>query len=292
MTQLSATEILFCHNTWQSNSIVKLIKETEQGKWVVTKETPFHPVSHIWPDHPEDKGVLQINNVEYPVLTCQTGAIELSTGELYIGKDIPIKRGEAGWVFVVSHLISKDADIAVENTVELKVDKEYQDSLSRGHSAGHIAYLALNKVLHANYWRKDADRKDELGHYNFNSYAQETSFVTEDHCEDVYRLGKTLRKRGLNSAEMMSDLESIAAQVNQQISVWLALENEVSIECEGKALTDSRYWIADFGIDGVAKLPCGGTHVSSFKEYQEINVQLNAQGEQELLMLTRSTKRV
>ncbi|MDD9178600.1 MULTISPECIES: alanyl-tRNA editing protein [Aliivibrio] len=292
MTQLSATEILFCHNTWQSNSIVKLIKETEQGKWVVTKETPFHPVSHIWPDHPEDKGVLQINNVEYPVLTCQTGAIELSTGELYIGKDIPIKRGEEGWVFVVSHLISKDADIAVENTVELKVDKEYQDSLSRGHSAGHIAYLALNKVLHANYWRKDADRKDELGHYNFNSYAQETSFVTEDHCEDVYRLGKTLRKRGLNSAEMMSDLESIAAQVNQQISVWLALENEVSIECEGKALTDSRYWIADFGIDGVAKLPCGGTHVSSFKEYQEINVQLNAQGEQELLMLTRSTKRV
>ncbi|MCP3697770.1 MAG: alanyl-tRNA editing protein [Aliivibrio sp.] len=292
MTQLSATEILFCHNTWQSNSIVKLIKETEQGKWIVTKETPFHPVSHIWPDHPEDKGLLQINNVEYPVLTCQTGAVELSTGELYIGKDIPIKRGEEGWIFVVSHLISKDADIAVENTVEIKVDKEYQDSLSRGHSAGHIAYLALNKVLHANYWRKDADRKDELGHYNFNSYAQETSFVTEDHCEDVYRLGKTLRKRGLNSAEMMSDLESIAAQVNQQISVWLALENEVSIECEGKALTDSRYWIADFGIDGVAKLPCGGTHVSSFKEYQEINVQLNAQGEQELLMLTRSSKRV
>ncbi len=292
MTQLSATEILFCHNTWQSNSIVKLIKETEQGKWIVTKETPFHPVSHIWPDHPEDKGVLQINNVEYPVLTCQTGAVELSTGELYIDKDIPIKRGEEGWIFVVSHLISKDADIAVENTVEIKVDKEYQDSLSRGHSAGHIAYLALNKVLHANYWRKDADRKDELGHYNFNSYAQETSFVTEDHCEDVYRLGKTLRKRGLNSAEMMSDLESIAAQVNQQISVWLALENEVSIECEGKALTDSRYWIADFGIDGVAKLPCGGTHVSSFKEYQEINVQLNAQGEQELLMLTRSSKRV
>ena len=76
---------------------------------------------------------------------------------------------------------------------------------------------------------------------------------------------------------------------------WLLksnLENEVSIECEGKALTDSRYWIADFGIDGIAKLPCGGTHVSSFKEYQEINVQLNAQGAQKLLMLTHSIKRV
>lgn len=291
MKVLSATDILFCHSTWQHTSEVQLIKETEQGKWFVTKETPFHPVSHIWPDHPEDKGTVQINGNDYPILACQTGAIELATSELYIGKDIPIKRGEAGWVFVVSHLISKKSDISVENTVELKVDKEYQDALSRGHSAGHIAYLALNKVLHMSYWRKDADRKDELGHYNFNSYAQETSFVTEDRCEDIYRLGKTLRKRGLNSAEMMSALDSIEEQVNQQVSMWLALENEVSIECEGKALTDSRYWIADFGIDGVAKLPCGGTHVSSFKEYQEISVQLKAQGEQELLMLTHSIKR-
>ena len=292
MIELSATEILFCHNTWQHTSVVQLIKETDQGTWFVTKETPFHPVSHIWPDHPEDKGTVVINGIKYPVLACQTGAIELATGELYIDKDIPIKRGEAGWVFVVSHLISKKSNIAVENTAELTVDKEYQDALSRGHSAGHIAYLALNKVLHTSYWRKDADRKDELGHHNFNSYAQETSFVTEDQCEDVYRLGKTLRKGGLNSAELMADLSSITEQVNQQITVWLALENEVSIECEGKALTDSRYWIADFGIDGVVKLPCGGTHVSSFKEYQEIKVELKTQGEQELLMLTHSKKRI
>ncbi|CED70703.1 putative uncharacterized protein [Aliivibrio wodanis] len=292
MTQLSATEILFCHNTWQHTSVIQLVKETDQGKWFVTKETPFHPVSHIWPDHPEDKGTVQIGNNDYPILACQTGAIELATGELYIDKDIPIKRGESGWVFVISHLISKDANLSVENSANLQVDKRYQDALSRGHSAGHIAYLALNKILHANYWRKDADRKDELGHYNFNSYAQETSFVTEDHCEDVYRLGKTLRKRGLNSADMITDLDVIAEQVNKQIIEWLALENEVIIECEGKALTDSRYWIADFGIDGVAKLPCGGTHVSSFIEYQEINVQLKMQSEQELLMLTRSKQRI
>ncbi|XDF78240.1 alanyl-tRNA editing protein [Aliivibrio fischeri] len=291
MTQLAATEILFCHNTWQSDSTVQLIKETEQGKWVITKETPFHPVSHIWPDHPEDKGVILINNEEYSVLACQTGAIELATSEFYIGKDIPIKRGEEGWVFVVSHLISKDADIAVENTVTLRVDEEYQKALSRGHSAGHIAYLALNKVLHANYWRKDADRKDELGHYNFNSYAQETSFVSEDHCEDVYRLGKTLRKRGLNSAEMMANLKTIEEAVNHQIIEWLALESQVTMQCDGKALTDSRYWIVDFGIDGIAKLPCGGTHVSSFKEYATITVKLEEKSEQELLMLTTSIKK-
>lgn len=46
------------------------------------------------------------------------------------------------------------------------------------------------------------------------------------------------------------------------------------MQCDGKALTDSRYWIVDFGIDGIAKLPCGGTHVSSFKEYATITVKL------------------
>ncbi len=288
MIQFSATTILFCHNIWQHTSDVQLIKETEQGKWLVVTETPFHPVSHIWPDHPEDRGYIEIDDNPFLLQACKTGAIELATGELYIDKDIPIKRGEDGWVFVVSHLISKEAEISVENKVTLVVDKKYQMALSRGHSAGHIAYLALNKVLHAQYWRKDADRKDELGHYNFNSYAQETSFVTEDYCEDMYRLGKTLRKRGLNSAEMMTDLNIIEDQVNQQIASWLTLESDVIIECEGKTLTDSRYWITDFGVDGKVKLPCGGTHVNSFKEYQRIKVQLVAKNDQQLLMLTRS----
>ncbi|WP_023603706.1 metal-dependent hydrolase [Aliivibrio logei] len=291
MTQFFSTDVLFCHQTWQHTSEIQLIKKTEQGQWLVVKETPFHPVSHIWPDHPEDKGTISTRSNEYPVLACHTAAIELSTGTLYTNKEIPIKRGEEGWVFVVAHLVESAVPVSLGDSIELTVDEEHQKALSRGHSAGHVAYLALNKALHAKYWRKDADRKDELGHYNFNNYAQVTSFVTEDHCEDIYRLGKTLRKRGLNSVEMLDDLSAIEHQINQQIKEWLSLGSKVSMECDGKALTDSRYWIADFGIDGIAKLPCGGTHVASFDEYQEIKVQLQVQGEQELLMITQSIKR-
>lgn len=89
----------------------------------------------------------------------------------------------------------------------------------------------------------------------------------------------------------MADLQTIEEAVNHQIIEWLALESQVTMQCDGKALTDSRYWIVDFGIDGIAKLPCGGTHVSSFKEYATITVKLEEKSEQELLMLTTSIKK-
>ncbi len=131
------------------------------------------------------------------MLDCQVGAVELASGKLFVGTEIPVKRDTEGWVFVVVHVLPRTEAVAVGDAALLEVDKEYQLSLSRGHSAGHIAYLALNKVLAQNYWRKDADRKDPHGNYDFNSYAQETSFVTSDKCLDTYRLGKTLRKRGV-----------------------------------------------------------------------------------------------
>lgn len=120
------------------------------------------------------------------------------------------------------HQLSASASIInIHDEIVLSVDKEYQASLSRGHSAGHIASLALNKVLAESYWRKDADRKDPLGSYDFNSYAQVTSFVTQELCTDKYRLGKTLKKRGLNVADLLANLDGIEANINQMIADWL-----------------------------------------------------------------------
>ncbi len=193
---ITATKTRFCHQTWQLEAPVQLSHSTEEVTYVVTEETPFHPVSHILPDHPADKGTLTIKGMSFEVLDCQVGAVELASGKLFVGTEIPVKRDTEGWVFVVVHVLPRTEAIAVGDAALLEVDKEYQLSLSRGHSAGHIAYLALNKVLAQNYWRKDADRKDPHGNYDFNSYAQETSFVTPDKCLDTYRLGKTLRKGG------------------------------------------------------------------------------------------------
>lgn len=283
--QVTPTITQFCHNTWQLDAVIQLIKKQSDQLYVVTEKTPFHPVSHIWPDHPADRG--QLNG--FDVIDCQVGAVDLVSNELFVGQAIPVKRDEPGWAFVVVHcLASETVELVLGERVTLTVDKSYQDALSRGHSAGHIAYLALNKVLvEGQYWRKDADRKDPHGNYDFNSYAQESSFVTEDKCLDTYRLGKTLRKRGLNSADMLADLKSIESNVNKQICEWLQMGSAIEIDCQGEALTDSRYWQCDLGEANIAQIPCGGTHAGSLSEFEQIAVSLTVLDEQNIEMDTR-----
>lgn len=271
---ITATKTRFCHQTWQLEAHVQFVQSTSEATHVVTDVTPFHPVSHIWPDHPADKGTMTVNGKSFDVIDCQVGAVELASGELYVGQAIPVKRDTEGWAFVVVHVLPFTDTFDAGDIALLEVDKEYQLSLSRGHSAGHIAYLALNKVLAQNYWRKDADRKDPHGNYDFNSYAQETSFVTPDKCLDTYRLGKTLRKRGLNSADMLSDLKSIEQQVNVLLGDWLKRDVAITVDCYGEHLTDSRYWQCDLGEGEIAVIPCGGTHASHLSDFGSIHVTL------------------
>ena len=281
---VTPTIISFCHDIWCLSSPVQMVESDSKYFYVITQTTPFHPVSHIWPDHPADRGTLD----EYPVIDCQVGAVELSSGQLFVGCDIPVRRDETGWVFVVVHCLKKGcANLSVGQEVTLTVDKPYQQALSRGHSAGHMASLALNKVLvELGYWRKDAERKDPHGYCDFNSYAQLTSLVGKDQCVDTYRLGKTLRKRGLNSAELFSTLNRVEEQVNIQLEQWLMLKTEVNIKCCGDSLTDSRYWQCDLGEGVIAEMPCGGTHVRSLQEFKEIRITLTQLDEQNIEMHT------
>ncbi|MGL6025612.1 MAG: alanyl-tRNA editing protein, partial [Vibrio sp.] len=187
-----ATEVTFPQGITTLDSQIMLCQPHSAGGDVVTYRTPFHPVSHIWPDHPADRGLLIWQGEQYPLSQCLVGAIEQASGRLYVGEDIPVKRSESGWVFVVVHRLDVvSAALQVGDHVQLIVDAAYQASLSRGHSAGHLAYLALNKVLAQSYWRKDAERKDAHGYFDFNSYAQVSSYVTPDCSTDSYRLGKT-----------------------------------------------------------------------------------------------------
>lgn len=282
---MTPTTIRFCHATWQLQSSVQRVELGSDYLYVVTEQTPFHPVSHIWPDHPADRGLLNA----HLVLDCQVGAVELASNELYVGNTIPVKRDEPGWVFVVVHCLAKEVDdVHPMQCVELKVDKAHQQALSRGHSAGHLAYLALNKVLVEElYWRKDAERKDPHGNYDFNSYAQVTSFVTPDRCTDRYRLGKTLRKRGLNSSDVLANLSDIESRVNSQLGAWVRLDAPIEIQCHGESLTDSRYWLCDLGEGAVAQIPCGGTHAQSLREFSAIEVRFSQVDEQHIEMLTQ-----
>ncbi|ERB62615.1 hypothetical protein N779_25375, partial [Vibrio coralliilyticus OCN008] len=93
----------FCHDTWQLISQVQRVELGQDYLYLITEMTPFHPVSHIWPDHPADKGTID----GHVVIDCLVGAVELSSDELYVGSAIPVKRDEEGWAFVVVHCLYK-----------------------------------------------------------------------------------------------------------------------------------------------------------------------------------------
>ncbi|MCW8328050.1 alanyl-tRNA editing protein [Photobacterium sp. SDRW27] len=289
MSGVTPTQVLFTEQQWQVLADLQLCAlAKEGGSWLVTNQTPFHPVSHIWPDHPADRGVIKVDGSQYPVTGCFTGAVELATNELHVDTDIPVKRDEPGWVFVVVHYIEQELALSTGCQVELIVDKIYQQALSRGHSGGHLSSLALNKVLHHDFWRKDASRKDEMGHYDFHRYAQIKSRVSEDCSTDTYRLGKTLRKRGLNSADLLLRLDEVADRVNQQLERWRQAGAAVTMHREGTALTDSRYWQCDLAEGPLIEIPCGGTHIQSLADYTQLSVEFQLVSEQELVMVTKT----
>lgn len=289
MSDVTPTHVLFTEQQWQTEAEIQLCEPaTSHGVYVVTDRTSFHPVSHIWPDHPADKGTIALGDCCFNVAGCFTGAVDLATNTLYVGTDIPVKRDAPNWAFVVVHYIAEDVQWSKGDTVILSVDKAYQQALSRGHSAGHLSSLALNKVLHSDYWRKDASRKDELGHYDFHSYAQQQSIVSEDKSTDTYRLGKTLRKRGLNTADMVANLVALTELINQQLEAWRQSGAAVVMRREGMLLTDSRYWQCDLGEKEMIEIPCGGSHIQSLSEYSALYIQFEQVSDQELVMVTHT----
>ncbi|MCL9775978.1 alanyl-tRNA editing protein [Vibrio methylphosphonaticus] len=270
---ITATKTFFCHEMTKLESVVQMQVDSQEYTDVVVESTPFHPVSHIWPDHPADRGWITVDGKRIDVGDCLVGAIELATSMLYVGAAIPVKRDTEGWVFVVVHRLTSRLALTQGQTVTLEVDADYQASLSRGHTAGHIASLALNSVLADKYWRKVADRVDGLGHYDFNSYAQERSEVFPDRCVDLYRLGKTLKKRGLNTADVLSDIVEIEVAVNTLLKQWLSQSSSIQMQLEGPYLTSSRYW-QWYKRDELVIMPCGGTHVTSTSSISETQIKL------------------
>lgn len=73
---ITPTITQFCHHIWQLNAKVLHIESDEDKTYLITDVTPFHPVSHIWPDHPADQGFVTVGDVQYPVEDCLVGTIE------------------------------------------------------------------------------------------------------------------------------------------------------------------------------------------------------------------------
>lgn len=231
---------------------------------VIVDRTPFHPVDHTWPDQPADRGL--VGGVD--VVTCVAGA-ESPEGEVFFGEQIPVRRGDPAWTWFVAHIVpAADAathGLATGAEVPLHVGEELRRGLSRGHSACHLAALAMNQAT-AEFWDKDPGRTDSLGHPDLDSLTITLSRIEPDGALDVYRLGKSVRKKGLRSAELLSRLPEVQDTAQGILATWISAGGSAVIETEGDTrLTARRRWRAELPT-GAVEIPCGGTHVGRLEE--------------------------
>lgn len=228
---------------------------------IVTETTSFHPVDAAWPDQPADAGVIRANGVDVPVRDAVVAATDGT--DLHLGDDIPVRTGTEGWAFLVAHLVDGDAAIAEGDEVEIEADAATRRELSTGHTACHLASLALNRVL-ADRWSKPA-REDSLGSPDFDGAAIASSRILPDGSLDRYRLNKSLRRAGFDTASLAGELDDVRGAVAEQLERWIASGAVVRVEAAGDGLTDRRTWVCELP-EGTARIPCGGTHVASTAE--------------------------
>ncbi len=229
---------------------------------VVLDRTPFHPVDHTWPDQPADSGTV----AGIPVVACVT-ATSAPDGSIEAGTAISVRRGTEGYRWLVLHLLpAAQADQLVEGQeVEATVDADHRLRLSRGHSACHLAALALNQAA-VPFWDSVPERLDSLGNPDLDSLAITLSRIEPDGALDVYRLGKGIRRKGLRSAELLEALPALQDSVNEILAGWTAAGGASRVDTGGdESLTARRTWIAELP-PGRAEIPCGGTHVTDIAD--------------------------
>ena len=254
---------------------------------IVLDRTAFHPVDTGWPDQPADRGSLRWADGSATVVDAVTGGIH--EGELMLGAELPVRMGTAGWTFVVGHIIEGAAP-EVGETVEIAVDAEHRHALSAGHTACHLASLALDAAL-AEAWSKPV-AADALGNPAFDDLAIQTSRIEPFGSLDVYRVGKSLRRAGFDPAAL-ADPDAVAARANAALAGWVAAGARIRIERDGDEISTRRSWVCELP-DAVVRIPCGGTHLTDLAGVAAIHVTLEAvevPGGLELRMRTALSER-
>jgi alanyl-tRNA synthetase len=272
------------------SSVLHVVRDGDSPV-VILAETPFHPVDHTWPDQPGDAGSLRSGSNEVRVAEAVMAAMS-AEGDVVVGPLIPVKRGTEGWTWLVGHRLAvAETPAWLERgiMVRLEVDAARRAGLSRGHTACHLASLALDRVT-ADLWRKDPGT-DALGSPNFEARANQSSRIHESGSVDEYRLGKSLRKAGFDTEALAATIAERQAHLNELLSSWVASTASSRIAVDGPTIVDRRRWHCELP-EGEAIIPCGGTHVGSLGEFAEIRVSLDLSDPQLLVMTTVATPAV
>jgi alanyl-tRNA synthetase len=256
---------------------------------VVTDSTPFHPLDRFWPDQPADHGVISLGSMALSVVDTQVLSVESATGEVRIGPEVSARRGSAGHVLAVAHVVdAADADVAgwVGQVVSLEVDAARRLALSAAHTGCHLVAFAFNQCVDG-LWTKDAPR-DSRGNRNFDAAAL---LQTRHHIGgsvDRYRLGRSLRKKGFNHPELIAGLDAHILRANEMLALWLASKAEVTVAGGSDYFTAERLWRC--AIAPPAVMPCGGTHVFHLGKIAQIDISAQFDDEMQELTLAASTR--
>jgi alanyl-tRNA synthetase len=279
VTVASDTIVEYPTGATRSRGRALAIVPLADGVGVVLDRTAFHAVDAGWPDQPADRGTL----AGHAVLDAIVGATD--GGEIVVGRDIPVRTGAEGWSFVVVHVLAPGAHVEIGDEVVVTVDEGYRHALSAGHTACHLASLALDDAL-VGAWTKEVP-PDALGAPGFDALACASSRIHEHGSVDSYRIGKSLRRKGFDVA-VLDDLDTIADAANARLAEWVATGAGIRIDRDGDGLGDRRRWVCELP-GGDALIPCGGTHLSSLGELTDVRVELAREDVDGGIALTMTT---
>ena len=281
---MSSTVVSFADGSVRGESVITRIEPVDDVAVVVVEATPFHPVDHTWPDQPGDTGTIVVGEESVTVAEAVMAAVS-DEGDFAIGAAIPVRRGADGWTWLVAHRLdgSAPAGFTEGAAARLVVDEPHRAGLSRGHTACHLASLALDLAV-ADLWRKDPGT-DALGTPDFEGRANQSSRIHEDGSVDEYRLGKSLRRAGFDTETFAATLAEREASINAQLTAWVSSAAGSRIVTEGPTIVDRRRWHCELP-EGEAVILCGGTHVDSLAAFEAIRVSLDLSDPQLLVMTT------
>ncbi len=270
-------------STTEGSAVAALVRVNGQLLFAVER-TPCHPLSPRWPDQPADRCTLAVDGARTPV-QCAEGF--LLDDRLQLGEppaEDPAVQAAA--IPCVVHIAPADAiageqaasgaggqaGLGVGEPVTLSVDEDWRAVLSLSHSRCHLVSLALNAAL-KDAWRKEPPVRDSLGHPDFDKLAIASSSIDERGSLDCYRVGKSLRKSGLQ-ADALEDPQALAAAVRGIAQGWLLSNPEVSVKPGSCPLRERREWSCALPA-GAARFPCGGTHPSRLHPDPELRVKIS-----------------
>ncbi|MFK0401473.1 hypothetical protein ACIQTT_04025 [Microbacterium sp. NPDC090225] len=281
---MSSTVVSFAEGSVRGESTITRIDQDDDGVVVVIEATPFHPVDHTWPDQPGDAGSILVGEETAAVSEAVMAAVS-DEGDFAVGSAIPVRRGADGWTWLVAHRLDGSAPSGFTEgaTARLVVDEARRAGLSRGHTACHLASLALDLAV-ADLWRKDPGA-DALGTPDFEGRANQSSRIHEDGSVDEYRLGKSLRRAGFDTETFAATLAEREASINAKLAAWVTTAARSTIVTEGPTIVDRRRWHCELP-EGEAVILCGGTHVDSLAAFVSIRVSLDLSDPQLLVMTT------